>query len=46
MIKELEKDTKVIVEHKTCGFHQSKPFENFAGCTCMSSYSLVRKGIK
>lgn len=43
MLKELPKG-KTKSEHKTCGYHQKHPDDvSYAGCTCSSKYSFVKK---
>ena len=36
-------DYESVVTHTTCPFHQEHPLEDYAGCTCSSTYSLVKK---
>ena len=31
------------VDHRICAFHKRNPLKSYAGCTCSSSYSLVKK---
>ena len=35
--------TKIVVEHRTCGFHKKYPGRNYPGCTCSGSYTAVVK---
>lgn len=34
---------KTVTKHHTCDYHRRHPGENWAGCTCSSSYGRVRK---
>jgi len=31
--------TKTKFTHQTCNFHKKYPFQDYAGCTCTSTYS-------
>jgi hypothetical protein len=34
---------KVVASHRPCAFHEKHPGKAFAGCTCSSSYGLVKR---
>ena len=38
-------DYEIEVKSAVCDYHKKNSGRSYAGCTCVSSYALVRKGI-
>ena len=41
MLNQDMRERHVEESHHTCGFHKKNPGQQYAGCTCSGSYSLV-----